>query len=427
MKIDWVNHSSFLLQQGGISLLCDPWIEGYVFDNSWSLVSPTKFSYEDFGRVTHIWFSHEHPDHFYPPTLKSIPPEIRQRITVLFQATKDKRVVKFCRNLGFRTVLEVRPEWLSLSDDLRIFCQPVPGGDSWLAIKSGDRCVVNINDCIHLSEEELRPVKSAVGAVDALITQFSYASWWGNQADTASWQKAARDTLDKIAREIAVLEPRDVILAASFVFFCHQENHYMNEHINRVDRAYRFIADSEKARPIVLYPGDQWTVGEPWNSETALSRYSTDFERALRNPVKVPTSKVELDQLVNGALRFVRTLRRNNSDILLRRVPSTTLYLTDHNLSLRLGLSGLRQIRSKSYADHDIALSSSALLYCLRFPWGGETLMINGRFQAPVKGNHHKFFRWFSIAQANSRWTYYNREYYVKRLMNRVRTLCTTG
>lgn len=423
MKIEWVNHASFVLNHSGIRLLCDPWIEGYVFDNSWSLVSPTRFSYQDFSRITHIWLSHEHPDHFYPPNLRKIAPEVRRNITVLFQPTKDKRVVKFCRNLGFNSVVELPSDWLQLSDDLRVFCQPAPGGDSWLAIQSNNRTVLNLNDCVYLSKSELRPVRDVVGKADVLITQFSYASWWGNENDAASWKRAAKETLDKVGREIAVLRPDHVILAASFVFFCHEENSYMNEYINRIDTAYEFINCIGAARPVVLYPGDQWAIGERVNSARALNRYAADYNRALADPIRVKTVPLDLDRLVRGGLSFIKTLRRMNSDILIRRVRPTTVYLTDHKLSLKLGAAGLKVIKPRRYVDHDIALSSEALLYCLRFPWGGETLMINGRFQVPENGDHHRFFRWFSIAQANSRATYYNRDYYEAKLIRKMKEL----
>jgi len=64
MNIEWINHASFVLNYNNIRLITDPWIEGAVFNESWSLISKTKFKYSDFKRITHIWFSHEHPDHF---------------------------------------------------------------------------------------------------------------------------------------------------------------------------------------------------------------------------------------------------------------------------------------------------------------------------------------------------------------------------
>lgn len=65
MRIKFVNHASVIFSYDDIHLISDPWIEGSVFHESWSLISKTKFRYEDFQDITHIWFSHEHPDHFF--------------------------------------------------------------------------------------------------------------------------------------------------------------------------------------------------------------------------------------------------------------------------------------------------------------------------------------------------------------------------
>ena len=84
MEIIWINHAGYILKHAGITLACDPWIEGKVFDNGWDLCSPTKLKYDEFSVVTHIWFSHEHPDHFNPSNIKNIDSEIRKNIVVKF-------------------------------------------------------------------------------------------------------------------------------------------------------------------------------------------------------------------------------------------------------------------------------------------------------------------------------------------------------
>src|SRR5436309_2489094 len=96
MRITWVNHASFLASTNGVNLICDPWIEGPAFDNGWSLLAKTKFTYSDFADITYMFFSHEHPDHFSPPNVRSIPEAYRRKITVLFHETRDKRVVNLC-------------------------------------------------------------------------------------------------------------------------------------------------------------------------------------------------------------------------------------------------------------------------------------------------------------------------------------------
>lgn len=92
MEITWVNHASFILSHNLIKLICDPWIEYNAFDNGWSLLSKSQINYNDFKDITHIWFSHEHPDHFSPPCLVKIPEKHRNKITILFQKQETKRL-----------------------------------------------------------------------------------------------------------------------------------------------------------------------------------------------------------------------------------------------------------------------------------------------------------------------------------------------
>ena len=91
MQIEFVNHASFIATAGGVRIMSDPWLEGRVFNDGWDLISPSTMSYEDFREITHLWFSHEHPDHFLPPNLKKIPEETRRAVHVLYQRTRDKK------------------------------------------------------------------------------------------------------------------------------------------------------------------------------------------------------------------------------------------------------------------------------------------------------------------------------------------------
>ena len=102
MKIEFVNHASYIIDTGSIRMISDPWMEGYAFNKGWSLLIPTKFNYDDFKDITHLWFSHEHPDHFAPPNLFKIPEEHRKNITVFYQKTEDGKVAGFCRKLRFQ-------------------------------------------------------------------------------------------------------------------------------------------------------------------------------------------------------------------------------------------------------------------------------------------------------------------------------------
>ena len=54
MNIECINHAGFIVEHDNIVLACDPWVDGKVFNDGWSLLSPSKFKYEDFKKVTHI-------------------------------------------------------------------------------------------------------------------------------------------------------------------------------------------------------------------------------------------------------------------------------------------------------------------------------------------------------------------------------------
>jgi L-ascorbate metabolism protein UlaG (beta-lactamase superfamily) len=81
MEIEFVNHSAFVLRHTSVVLMIEPWLDGRVFNNGWDFIAPTKFRYEDFESVTHIWFSHEHPDYFFPPNIAKIKEEHRWATT----------------------------------------------------------------------------------------------------------------------------------------------------------------------------------------------------------------------------------------------------------------------------------------------------------------------------------------------------------
>ena len=106
MKIKFLNHASFLIQKDNINLICDPYLYGSAFNNGWSLVVEGN---HDLNNITHIYFSHEHPDHFSVPFLKNINESKRSNITVIFQDTFDKRVINFCKKIGYK-ILECSDE-----------------------------------------------------------------------------------------------------------------------------------------------------------------------------------------------------------------------------------------------------------------------------------------------------------------------------
>src|SRR4051794_23819834 len=126
---------------------------------------------------THIWFSHEHPDHFSPPALKEFPEERRRRTPVLYQQTRDRKVRNFCDGLG-APVIELAPfEPHTLDRQVTVTSSVVAGYDSWLHVRCPGGSILNANDCRLIARADLERIKAITGDLDLLMTQFGYANW----------------------------------------------------------------------------------------------------------------------------------------------------------------------------------------------------------------------------------------------------------
>jgi len=399
MQIEWVNHASFVVDSGSVHLICDPWLDGTAFNHGWKLISSTAFRYEDFARITHIWFSHEHPDHFSPSNLKRIPEDLRSRITVLFHCTKDKRVLKVCKAYGFQTQELPDFEHVALSPDFRIICGRQGLIDSWIAVFADGKTVLNLNDCIFGRQDDLVAIKQKLRKVDVLLSQFLYANWVGNPEDSASHAKHAQRKRMEMRRYIQMFKPAIFIPFASFVYFSHAENSYMNAAVNRIGDIYEFATRQLGVSTVVLYPGDKWEVTEPRDSIDSIRKYEQDFDSAVSlSPDTSPS--IQMRKLRETADGLIRKCSNKNNRVLLKAIPPAVIRLDDLGIEVELSYrGGLHEVEGK---HPDIVMSSDSLNYCMQYDWGGDTLAVNGRYRAPQDGNVRNFFRIFRVPQHNS-------------------------
>ena len=384
-KIEWVNHASYIFDDGEIRLITDPWVEGSVFNESWSLLAKTKFQYEDYKNITHIWFSHEHPDHFFPPNLKKIPEEYRKNITVLFQKTDDKKVVNFCKYLGFKDVVETSEEFYKISNQTSIYIKAFSpyDSDSWHLLKYKEFKLLNVNDCVLGSRKSIEEIKEITGEVDYLFTQFSYANWVGNPDDESGRKNHAREKLNRIKNQIEIFNPKFVVPFASFVYFSKRDNAFMNTTINKIGDVKKFL-ESFSVKPIIFYPGDLYS-GEEWNrNEENIKKYNLDLENGLKSidSNNFPVSSIEdikrafekgpfYNFNLNGL--FARAFTR------IQGTPFCNIYLNDIEKVVHIDIENkkISEVKTDSF---DINMCSQNLKYLLSFEWGPGTILIAGTF-----------------------------------------------
>ena len=404
--ITFVNHASVIFSHKNIRLITDPWLFGPAFNNGWELLSPSKFDINDFDNITHIWFSHEHPDHFSNQVLNAIPENIRKKITILFQNTLDHRVAKKCEQLKFKQVIEMKStEYISLNDEFKIKCVPNSTYDSWFYAIIGDKKILNINDCMVDSNSQSKIVKKMIGDVDILLTQFGYASWVGNPEDVQLRVDASREKLQRIQIQDKIFQPKFIIPFASLVRFSHKDNHYMNDQMNRIENVEKFIHEKTNSVPIILYPGDIWSGKEKIDNSLSINKYTNDLQKNLElyDDPKI----IDFDELRKLASAYIDNIKKRNNLTFVKLLhnlhffKTTNIFLKDLNISVSFNLiDGLKKSASDKL-NVDIITDSDSLSFVFSWDYGVDTLFVNARFRTSG-GKIMNFFRLFLIGTLNN-------------------------
>ncbi len=394
----WLNHAGFIFEEDDVRLACDPWLTGAAFNRGWRLISASRFDPGDFRAVTHIWFSHQHPDHFSPADLRAIEPEVRAEITVLYHETIDKKIVRFCKALGFKEAVELRNDrWHQLTPRVRVLCNGWSDRDSWLAVETPEHTVLNLNDCVVDTPALAEQIAARVPRPDVLLTQFSFANWAGNPQDVAFRRAHALEKLDRIRLQCEALSPRYVVPFASFVYFCHEENFYHNAEMNRAGDVARFVENELGRIPVLMYPGDRWPIGEAHDWRVAARRYDRDFERCIAEGPCERRKPVDPAALERAANEFLRRIKKRNPLLPFLPRMSATIELFDDGRRMHVSLEGLRTTTQ----EPDIRMSADSLLFALRAPWGSNALAVNGRYTETHPGSARRFFNLFRAADLN--------------------------
>ena len=402
----FVNHASVILSDGEITLITDPWIFGSAFNNGWELLSKSKFEIDDFEKITHIWFSHEHPDHFHPAVLNSIPEKFRKKITILFQNTLDHRVVIKCRQLNFKNVIEMSPnEFIVLSDSFKIKCVPNGTYDSWFYAIVNNKKILNINDCMVDSKSQSKIVKQQIDDVDILLTQFGYASWVGDPEDVDLRKNASNEKLQRISIQAEIFQPKFIIPFASFVRFSHMDNSYMNDEMNDIGNVENYISTNTTSIPIILYPGNVWSGVEKIDNSNAVMNYRKDIKESLK--LYDEQEEVNFKELSKISSLYIENIKRKNNWFFIKFLhkinffKTSYIFLKDHENSYSFNLiNGLKE--SKKQKNHvDIITDSDSLSFALSWDYGMDTLFVNARFRTSG-GQIMNFFRLFLIGTLNN-------------------------
>ena len=406
MRIRWVNHASFVVEGEDFKLLVDPWLLGNAFNNGWSLLAPTEMDDSYWAGITHIWFSHEHPDHFSPPSLASIKDKLNPKAVIFYQETKDKRVVGYCKAKGYDVIEAKDRQKYKIGRYAEIMVGQVPFYDSWLHIQSDGVSLLNLNDCVIKNSERLESIKKSCGPVDILFCQFGYANWEGNPEEDARQKKSAFEKLLRLKLAADVFAPKYLFPFASYVVFSHSENFYLNANNNTVAKAVEFIQEKCTGQPVVLKPNDVWSPGDSVPLAENIRFY--EEKRRAWTQGKSTDKTFSADQLLEIIDKSNQRVLTRNSPVLvnlcskLHFFNALDFYVDDLDIVLRFDYLKGGMVLNEAYApDRHIKLSSDSLAFLFSNEYGFDTLSVNGRFRA-TNQVEKQMFRTLSLGALNN-------------------------
>ena len=410
--IEFVNHASALISFGKIGILSDPWYSKSVFHHGWRLLYENENQYinEVLDRTTHIYISHEHPDHFNPPFFLTDEVKekiIKKRIVFLFQKTKDKRVISFLKNKGFE-VQEFNKKINKIDNLIEIEIVKHDFYDSSISIKTPDIKILNLNDCPLRDIRDIKKFKKKYGTFDVLLTQFSYAAWKGGKKGKIFRENAAKEKLTDVCNQSKILNCKKVIPFASFVYFSNKMNFYMNDSINVPDKVCEYLIKNA-VNPVIMQPGEKQVLTELRQDKNSLEFWKNKYQFSNENKtIDYYKANNSFDDLKNDFISYQKRIFTKNSKTLIYLLhkfsffgafKKINIFLSDKNENYEYSIfSGLKKIDKTQY---DISMHSESLSFIFKNEFGFDTLTVNGCFECDPK-NFSKVSKTLAIGSLNS-------------------------
>ncbi len=410
-SVKLINHASAKITLDDVSIVSDPWYDGSVFHKGWKLLH--ELSVEETKKhlinTDYIYVSHEHPDHFSPSFFfnkeyKSIIEKYNTKI--LFQETKDKRVLNFLIKNGFNVIEVPNNKFITLKNNVKVKIIKFGYIDSAIIIQGSKEKILNLNDCPLSEINEIKKFKKDHGKFDLLLTQFSYAAWKGNEDNKDYRNTAASEKLNTLINQFEILECKKAIPFASFIYFSNELNKFMNDEINKPHIFQKYL--KTKIDSIILAPGEEQFIDELKQNNNSIEFWKKKYESVNNLPIERFERSIDYESLKNEYSIYKKKILEINSKFLiyfssrlkfLKFFQPINIFLLDHNKNYEFSLlNGFKQSNDKT---PDISMHSESLYFIFKNDFGYDTLTVNGCFKASKEG-FLKSTRSFAIGSLNS-------------------------
>ena len=419
-NIKLINHSSVYINCAeNVRILSDPWYDGFAFDGGWSLLYQNNdASIKNLlNNTDYIYISHEHPDHFSISFFIKYSKIIKEKkIKIIFQKTTDKRVEKFLTekfNLeiiileNFKTI-KINGQKITL-----ISCGSI---DSSLIVETENYYHVNLNDCDFI-DKELRRIKKFLKNNKKIIIylQFSYAT----HRSSEEWlRKAARFKLKNLVNVYKIFNADLIIPFASFIYFSNNENFHLNKYMNNVEITSKFLTEKNINYCILNPELDEINIDKLMNDKERRIQVINNSINFWDNKFKNIKPKNEINQVyeISKEIKddFLKRIKDHNSIplLFLFRLISFKYFFGDIVIHLRdtkeiykINFFKITKIKNSQTAKIDIEMFSRRFFFLLKYPYGIETISVNGCFSEKKRNSFEKMIRslgFISLNQTNN-------------------------
>ena len=401
-KITFLNHASFIIEYDTIKILNDPYLSGSAFNNGWNLLQ--EFDHKEYLEdITHICFSHEHPDHFSIPFLKSIDESKRTKITIIYQDTFDKRVKSFCQKLGYQFLEFENLIEKQIQENFSITIGKVPFYDSWINYKVNGKNILNVNDCVIENPSVANQIKKNIKKVHTLLTQFSYASY----IPVNEQKEKALKCLENIKIQDEILKPNFIIPFASFIYFSNTQNKFMNKNINTIEKTYDYLTKNCNSNPIILAPNEIWDLQIKDNKKSLLF-WKNIYDNLNNLNYYEEKNLYKLNELTDKSQKYIEKVYKKNNGLILKILyklkilSPVNIFISDLNIYLNFSIiDGLTEISENKLNDNYVKMDSNSLAFIFDYEYGLDTLLVNARFET-FKTYKNNLIKSFAIGALNN-------------------------
>tara|TARA_B100000242_G_C43040006_1_gene485133 strand:+ start:654 stop:2006 length:1353 start_codon:yes stop_codon:yes gene_type:complete len=407
--IQLINHASVLFGDQDNAILSDPWYSGTAFDDGWSLLYENKRDdiINILKKTTHIWISHEHPDHFSIKFFNEYYEFIKDKI-FLFQETKDKRVLKFLKAKNLNVIEIKNGEKFQINTNFEIQVEKCDFYDSALIINLNGKKIFNINDCPLKDKYEISEFRKKYGNCDILLTQFSYAAWKGGKKNI-NWRKqAAKEKMDTLNLQADIFNAKVTIPFASFIYFSNNFNFYLNDSMNQPKKISDEFFDKNK-KLLFLEPYQKIDLEKLDNIKNNYNFWQNKFSNISKKNIVPIASEINYESLEQSFNIYHERLMKKNSKVMLkilRFIPFISIFdpivinLIDLKTNIYIDITSC--IFKKTTHDAEISMHSKSMNLIFKQDFGFDTLTVNGCFEELKTNGFLKLAKNFSIGNLNN-------------------------